>query len=66
MPLSQCSQCGFVCRVLFASAPAPECPECGATMSFIARGPTDGLRRNREALRRGRTRVPPVSRIAAR
>jgi hypothetical protein len=67
MPLSRCAQCGFVCRVLVKTTSQPECPECGATMSFISRGPTDSmLRRERTIFRSDRTRQFPASRHAAR
>jgi hypothetical protein len=67
MPLSRCAQCGFVCRVLVASTSKPECPECGATMSFISRGPTDSLlRRDRTTFLRDRMRAGSASRPTAR
>ena len=67
MPLSRCAKCGFVCRVLVTSTSQPECPECGATMSFISRGPVDTmLRRDRTTFRREALGARPTSRIAAR
>jgi hypothetical protein len=67
MPLSRCAQCGFVCRVLVVSTSKPECPECGATMSFIARGSAESLlRRDRTTFLRDRMRGGSATRPAAR
>jgi hypothetical protein len=67
MPLSRCAQCGFVCRVLVVSTSQPECPECGATMSFISRGPVDTLlRRDRTTFRRDAIRTRPTSHTVPR
>jgi hypothetical protein len=67
MPLSRCAHCGFVCRVLVVSTSQPECPECGATMSFISRGPVDTvLRRDPTTFRRAAIGPRQTSRTAAR
>ena len=67
MPLSRCAQCGFVCRVLVVSTSQPECPECGATMSFISRGPVDTLlRREPTTFRRSQIRPRQTSHTPAR
>ncbi len=65
MPLSRCAQCGFVCRVLVVSTSQPECPECGATMSFIGRDSVDTLlRRDPATFRRAEIRSRHTSHTA--
>ena len=47
MPLSLCSECGFICRVLWPSGGRLECPECDGQLEPVGRQALSGNERPR-------------------